>query len=248
MNVDPKNLVSRSKGFTLTEILVVLTIVVVLAFLGMAFGRRALDSARSAKCVSNLRDIGAASLAYVSDNNGFLPPICQLTYGQAWSVPAVNRWWPSFLTGSTSRSSELVFSTWRCPEVRDDDFQVEPSGIVYSSYTPLRPIISFIDVNNPTGGMRLSSVRNPEKVWMFGDGGRPVANTEGIVERYETVGAMQRFGNSWASSARPVCRHNGGKHSHYVACDGHVETLTRDQINNIDNGAFGKHNGSKVEY
>ncbi len=245
-----KHPANRVTGFSLTELLVVICIIIVIAVLGMGFAKRAMGSARSAKCVSNLRDIGAAALAYTSDNNGCLPPICQLSYGKAWSAEATNRWWPSFFIGSTSESSKLVYTTWRCPEVRDSDFQVESAGLVYSSYTPLRPVISFIEPNNPRGGMLLAAIRNPEKVWMFGDGGRPVGtmNSNGQAERYETVGAMQRFGSSWGSTSRPVCRHNGGKSAHYVACDGHVEALTPRQVGDIDNGAFGKFNGMKVEY
>jgi len=245
-----KHPVKRFTGFSLVEVLVVVSIVIVLAILGVGFAKRALGTARSAKCVSNLRDIGAAALAYTSENNGCLPPICQLTYGKAWNAEAANRWWPSFLAGSTSASKDLVYSSWRCPEVRDKDFQVESAGLVYSSYTPLRPVISFIEPINPSGGMPLVAIRNPEKVWMFGDGGRPVGSTgsDGKAEGYETVGAMQRFGTIWSSSSRPVCRHNGGKSAHYVACDGHVETLTQKEVDKIDNGAFGKFNGTKVVY
>lgn len=241
----------RTTGLTLTELLVVIVIIVVLAIIGMGFARRAVASAHSAKCVSNLRDIGAAALAYTGENNGCLPPICQLTYGKAWSAEAANRWWPSFLAGSDRPASELVYTTWRCPDVRDEELQVEgSSGLVYSSYTPLRPLVSFIEPTNPSGGMRMSLIQRPEKVWMFGDGGRPVGPTgsDGRAERYETVGAMQRYGKSWASSSRPVCRHNGGKQANYVACDGHVESLTPKEIEDLDNGAFGKFNGTKVEY
>lgn len=241
----------RTTGLTLTEMLVVIAIIVVLAMLGMSLVRRAVASAHSAKCVSNLRQIGAAALAYTSENNGCLPPICQVTYGKAWLAESANLWWPSFLAGSDRSANELVYTTWRCPDVRDEEFQVEgSSGLVYSCYTPLRPIVSFIEPTNPTGGMRMGLIQRPEKVWMFGEGGRPVGPTDsdGKAVRFETVGAIQRYGKSWASSSKPVCRHNGGKLANYVACDGHVETLTPKEIEDIDNGAFGKFNGSKVEY
>ena len=251
MIIPMKPIIPRRRGFSLTELLVAVAIIIIVAILGMAAARRAVAGARSARCVSNLRDLGAAALAYTSENNGYLPPICQLTYGKAWSAEAATRWWPSFLANSSSKASEMVYHTWRCPEVRDSDFQIEGSaGLVYSSYTPLRPLVSFIEANNPYGGMLLAAVQRPEKVWMFGDGGRAVGatNKEGTAERYETVGAMQRYGKSWATSARPVCRHDGGRKSHYVACDGHVESLTKRQIDDINNGAFGNFNGNKVEY
>lgn len=234
-------------GFTLTEVLVVIAIIAVLAVVATTVTRRVMDSARSANCVSSLRDLGAAALTYASDNNGCLPPLCELDYGKAWTTLAVNRWWPSFLADTTDPPSKLVYTMWRCPETRDDEFQKMSADLVYSSYVTLKPVITFITPETPTGGMRLASIRNPEKVWMFGDGGRPL----GSGNRYQTVAAIERYSKSWATANRPAFRHNGGKSAHYVACDGHVETLTRkdiENIDNIDNGAFGKFNGTKVEY
>jgi prepilin-type N-terminal cleavage/methylation domain-containing protein/prepilin-type processing-associated H-X9-DG protein len=236
----------QSAGFTLTEVLVVILIIAVLAVLVLTLTRRAMESARSANCVSNLRDLGAAALAYTSENNGCLPPLCEVDYGKAWTKDAANRWWPSFLADTTETPAKLVYTTWRCPEARDDDFQKMSSDLVYSSYSSLKPVIAFITPETPTGGMRLAALRNPEKVWMFGDGGRPLGATS--ANRYQTVAALERYGKSWASANRPAFRHNGGKVAHYVACDGHVESLTRKDIENIDQGAFGKFNGTKVEY
>lgn len=236
----------RIAGFTLTEVLVVIAIIVVLAVVSLTVTRRAMDSARSSKCVSTLRDLGAAALNYTSENNGSLPPICQLDYGKAWTAEAANRWWPSFLIDSSSPPSELVYKTWRCPEVGDDEFQKVSSDLVYSSYVTLKPVITFITPETPTGGMRLASIRNPEKVWMFGDGGRPMGATDS--NSYQTVAAIERYAKNWATANRPALRHHGGKSAHYVACDGHVETLTRKDVQNIENGAFGRFNGTKVEY
>jgi general secretion pathway protein G len=236
----------RVAGFTLTEVLVAIAIIAVLATLSLTLTRRAMDSARSANCVANLRDLGAAALNYTSENNGSLPPICQLDYGKAWTADAANRWWPSFLADSSSPPSELVFKVWRCPEARDGDFQKVSSDLVYSSYVPLKPVITFVTAENPTGGMRLALIRNPEKVWMFGDGGRPLGAAGS--NSYLTVAAIERYGKNWATGNRPACRHNGGEKANYVACDGHVESLTRKDIENLDQGAFGKFGGSKVEY
>ncbi len=236
----------HTAGFTLTEVLVVIAIVAVLAAVAMTVTRRAMNSARSANCVSNLRDLGVAALNYTSENNGSLPPICQLDYGKSWTAEAANRWWPSFLAGTSEPPSKLVYQTWRCPEAHDDEFQKMSKDLVYSSYVPLKPVITFVTAENPTGGMRLASIRNPEKVWMFGDGGRPLGAADS--NSYLTVGAIERYGKNWASANRPACRHNGGKTANYVACDGHVESLTRAEIENLDNGAFGQFNGNKVEY
>lgn len=233
-------------GFTLTELLVVIAIISVLAVVAMTVSKRAIDTARSANCVSNLRDLGAAALNYSSENNGSLPPICQLDYGKAWTAEAANRWWPSFLAGTTDPSSQLVYKTWRCPEAHDDEFQKMSADLVYSSYSTLKPVITFITPETPTGGMRLALIRNPDKVWMFGDGGRPLGAAGS--NRYQTVAAIERYSKNWATSNRPACRHSGGKNANYVACDGHVGSLTRKDIETLDNGAFGRFNGTRLEY
>lgn len=236
----------RIAGFTLTEVLVVIAIIAVLAVVAITVSRRAMDSARSANCVSNLRSLGAAALNYTSENNGSLPPICQLDYGKSWTAEAANRWWPSFLADTKEPPGKLVFNTWRCPEARDDEFQKMSSDLVYSSYVPLKPVITFVTAENPTGGMRLASIIHPAKVWMFGDGGRPLVSADS--NSYQTVAAIERYGKNWASANRPACRHNGGKSANYVACDGHVESLTRMDIEKLDSGVFGRFNGTKVEY
>jgi general secretion pathway protein G len=233
-------------GFTLTEVLVVIAITAVLAIVALTMTKRAMEKARSANCVSNLRDIAAAALSYSAENNGCLPPLCQLDYGKAWSSDAANRWWPSFLADSSEPASRLVYKTWRCPETNDEEFQKMSNDLVYSSYSSLKPVITFISAENPNGGMRLAALRNPQKVWMFGDGGRPIGSPDS--NSYQTVAAIERYGKAWASANRPAFRHNGGKTAHYAACDGHVESLTRADVANLDHGAFGRFNGNKVEY
>ncbi len=64
---------SRSRGFSLMEILITTGIIVVLAVLIFPNAKGLLNQAHLAKCQSNLRQITVAGLAYVSDNNGSFP-------------------------------------------------------------------------------------------------------------------------------------------------------------------------------
>lgn len=61
------------KGFTLTELLVVITIIAVLASIGFFGTSRVRDSARRAASLGNLRQMGVGITTFVADNNGFLP-------------------------------------------------------------------------------------------------------------------------------------------------------------------------------
>jgi prepilin-type N-terminal cleavage/methylation domain-containing protein len=63
----------RARGFTLTELLVTITIIVVLATVAFTASSRAISSANKAVCVSNLRGIGNALQICISERNGILP-------------------------------------------------------------------------------------------------------------------------------------------------------------------------------
>lgn len=63
----------RANGLTLTELLVVLVIIAVLATLTFTFVSRAREAARRATSASSLRQIGGAVTSFVTDNYGFLP-------------------------------------------------------------------------------------------------------------------------------------------------------------------------------
>jgi prepilin-type N-terminal cleavage/methylation domain-containing protein/prepilin-type processing-associated H-X9-DG protein len=63
----------RRKGFTLVELLVVITVIALLAALLFPVLQNALASARRAACISNLRQIGIGIAAYAADNGNQIP-------------------------------------------------------------------------------------------------------------------------------------------------------------------------------
>jgi prepilin-type processing-associated H-X9-DG protein/prepilin-type N-terminal cleavage/methylation domain-containing protein len=67
----PRN--TRQTGFTLTEVLVVILIVVVLAALLFPLFRGMRENGRAAVCVNNLQQIGIGLNSYISENNGYFP-------------------------------------------------------------------------------------------------------------------------------------------------------------------------------
>jgi prepilin-type N-terminal cleavage/methylation domain-containing protein len=62
--------VNRHRGFTLVELLVCITIIIVLAALVFSITGKIRASAQQATAMSSLRQIGIANVAYSSENNG----------------------------------------------------------------------------------------------------------------------------------------------------------------------------------
>jgi prepilin-type processing-associated H-X9-DG protein/prepilin-type N-terminal cleavage/methylation domain-containing protein len=69
--VEPSRL--RPAGFTLTEVLIVILIIIVLAAILFPFVKGMREKAQGSVCAQNLKQIGIGLHAYISENNGRFP-------------------------------------------------------------------------------------------------------------------------------------------------------------------------------
>lgn len=65
----------RTCGFSLTEIILVMAVLGILAALALTLIPGTLEKARSAGCQGNLRSIGSAAILYAADHGGRLPGV-----------------------------------------------------------------------------------------------------------------------------------------------------------------------------
>ena len=101
----------RRKGFTLIEVLVVITIIIVLALLAFTVSRRIRASAYKANALSSLRQVAAFNVLYSTENNG---DINTMRYGDKYEGKpnwVKNTFWgrlqPYLLPDATASNMEL---------------------------------------------------------------------------------------------------------------------------------------------
>lgn len=186
-------------GFTLIELIVVIAIVAVLAALLIPAVGRVRASANEAKCISNLRQIGAANLAFANDNNG------EIAAGGHWT----NYWWMYQIREYMEGSEDLdnFIGIMVCPADETEGWGDPPAGyeIQRRSYGVNNFLTQSVDGVNT--GKTLVSIPFPAKTVYAGDTGRSPADSNWI------AGADYWLGVSGD-------RHQG--RINYVFLDGHV--------------------------
>jgi prepilin-type N-terminal cleavage/methylation domain-containing protein/prepilin-type processing-associated H-X9-DG protein len=88
-----RRLLVRRSAFTLVELLVVIAVIVILASLLMPVVGSATGKARAAECVSNLRQIGAAMMSYLKDNDMYF----QVSWSQMTAEEELRYDWSAVL-------------------------------------------------------------------------------------------------------------------------------------------------------
>ncbi len=220
---------------TLVEILVVITIIVVLAALTSVGVSRVRSAARGATCTSNLRQVGAAMLAYAIDNSGQLPPLeirdKDNKQSGIWTTALTNGGYLPLVTnknGNLSRGDGV----WACPDCTDPRGTGKPE-LAFNGYGVAEPtviqksnLVSDVNKrlgrNDTMGSLRLTQIPEPERTWLVGD---TVDRADNLKTGWYAIWANPK---KWTSDHVPAARH-GGK-VNVCMVDGHVESLSMNEL------------------
>jgi len=220
-------------GFTLPEILVVVTIIVILAVFVFQGARYFMAKAEQVKCASNLRQIGIGMQGFVVDNNGFYPTARAFTKkGAAWEGP----FWADLIepyTGSESKESFKHQGTaeqycYYCPSTElhhgISDYGINPNVILSPTS------------QNSTG---LSAVRitRPSATILAVDAGTIWTPTQQTIGSWTISGAWLNSPppKPWVLNG-PVPRH--GNRLNVLFCDGAVQGMTYSEVVELHPDAF----------
>jgi prepilin-type processing-associated H-X9-DG protein/prepilin-type N-terminal cleavage/methylation domain-containing protein len=118
----------RRRAFTLMELLVVISIIMILAGMLVPAANRALNQARATSCGSQLRQIGTAVQMYGVNHAEYLPG-CADSYGYQFfgrfkgATEEVD-----FTLGYLSEYVNSERDIWQCPSTSEDDFMPRAMG------------------------------------------------------------------------------------------------------------------------
>ena len=123
-------------GFTLLELLVVVTIIALLFFILIPVISKAIYNAQVTQCFSNLRQIGAGVTLYQADHQGKYPCCLYFEFrgGAYGMVQLLENYLPFGTIVQQGTKTEWVDSRYTCPRYKVANRSYNPKDLCYGSY------------------------------------------------------------------------------------------------------------------
>lgn len=227
-----KQMLLRRRGFSLMELLVIVAILAVLAALLFPNVSQFRARGNAVKCSANLKNIGAAVLAFTSDNGGILPVAFP---------PEIDGCWLTLIEpymGTFAEPNDPDRPAWQqCP---DKKFKKSDRWAVGYGWNFLHLGYTHAGMNDwgsgsSGGDSRLGSIDQPSRTVMAADSKDFVKGQE---PGHEDQQNALFYGSGWTPNQ--LARRHAGK-GNYLFCDGHIETLTPEQALADDEYIMKKH-------
>lgn len=201
-------------GFSLIELLAVISVIAVLGALLFVMLGNVIESARKTTCASNLRQLASGHQAYVADNEGWI------ITGYKDGEGGESTWTFRLAPYLNMTNKQLRFENeLQCPVAYagfgdNGGFQGKGQGLTYGLNACL---------GSRGGGtsapFKMSSIEQPSKLILFGDQGTTASGQNDFVNGWNL---------SW-NSDKNYFVHDNGTTTNVVFLDGHVESLTKEQ-------------------
>jgi prepilin-type N-terminal cleavage/methylation domain-containing protein/prepilin-type processing-associated H-X9-DG protein len=192
----------RHRGFTLLELLVVITVMTVLTGILLPVLARARERAQQSTCLSHLRQIGQAHLLYLQDWEEHLP-----------------RWWQAGPPRPEPFGPYVYWPERLLPYLRSQDVFRDPS---FSWWQPWPPEVKLADYALLTWGSGGSGTAS-DPFWCWP--GPPLSLAQ-VLRPAEAIQLADGY-TTTSMTGGVVARHGGGANLGFL--DGHAKWMKRDQ-------------------